>query len=73
MINGKVEKRHGQTQRHPAIGAALAKEKGLPPEVVLIIAAHSHEGDTMDRTPEAIIVHHCDFIDFDIKKREAKP
>ena len=40
---------------------------------IAIIAAHSHEGDTMDRTPEAIIVHHCDFIDFDIKKREAHP
>jgi hypothetical protein len=22
----------------------------------------------MRRTPEAIIVHHCDFIDFEIKK-----
>jgi len=68
MINDKVDKRRGQTQRHPTIGAALAQEIGLPSEVVLIIAAHSHEGDTMNRTPEAIIVHHCDFIDFEIKK-----
>jgi putative nucleotidyltransferase with HDIG domain len=73
MVNGKVDKRRGQTQRHPALGAALAQEIGLPPEVVLIIAAHSHEGDTMDRTPEAIIVHHCDFIDFDILKRRQHP
>ncbi len=68
MVNGKVEKRSGQTQRHPAIGASLAQAAGLPPEVVHIIAAHSHEGDAMNRTPEAIIVHHCDFIDFEIKK-----
>jgi len=67
-FNGKVEKRVGQIQRHPAIGAKLAQDLGLPPEVVHIIAAHSHEGDTMNRTPEAIIVHHCDFIDFEIKK-----
>jgi putative nucleotidyltransferase with HDIG domain len=60
----------GEKIRHPAAGAQLAKECGLPEEVVHIIAAHSHEGDTMNRTPEAIIVHHCDFIDFEIKKRK---
>jgi putative nucleotidyltransferase with HDIG domain len=69
MLNGKIEKRCGQTLRHPALGATLAQEAGLPPEVVHIIAAHSHEGDAMNRTAEAIVVHHCDFIDFDIKKR----
>ncbi len=72
LVSGKVEKRRSQTQRHPAIGATLAQDVGLPPEIVLIIAAHSHEGDTMNRTPEAIIVHHCDFIDFEIKKTTQK-
>ena len=67
--DGEVVKSElGAKMRHPASGAKLAEECGLPSEVVQIIAAHSHEGDTMNRTPEAIIIHHCDFIDFEIKK-----
>ncbi|MEM0466360.1 MAG: HD domain-containing protein [Candidatus Thermoplasmatota archaeon] len=70
LKNGKIVKSSlAEKMRHPASGAQLAQECGLPESVVHIIAAHSHEGDTMNRTPEAIIVHHCDFIDFDIKKR----
>jgi putative nucleotidyltransferase with HDIG domain len=63
-----VKSEQGAKIRHPASGAKLAQECDLPNEVVHIIAAHSHEGDTMNRTPEAIIIHHCDFIDFEIKK-----
>jgi putative nucleotidyltransferase with HDIG domain len=59
---------YGKKFRHPVSGALLSKELGLPEEVVLIIYAHSHEGDKLERTPEAIIVNHCDFIDFEIKK-----
>ena len=54
--------------RHPVSGALLARELGLPDEVIFIIYAHSHEGDQLKRSPEAIIVNHCDFIDFEIKK-----
>jgi putative nucleotidyltransferase with HDIG domain len=69
LKDGKVVKSElGSKIRHPESGAKLAEECGLPKEVVHIIAAHSHEGDTMNRTPEAIIVHHCDFIDFEIRK-----
>ena len=71
MKDGKIVKSpFGEKTRHPIAGAQLAEEYKLPKEVVHIIAAHSHEGDTMNRTPEAIIVHHCDFIDFEIKKRK---
>ena len=63
---GKSE--FGKKMRHPVSGSKLAEECGLPKEVVHIIYAHSHEGDTIGRSPEAIIVHHCDFIDFEIKK-----
>jgi putative nucleotidyltransferase with HDIG domain len=71
MKAGKIVKSDfGNKTRHPAAGAQLAEECKLPKEVVHIIAAHSHEGDTMNRTYEAIIVHHCDFIDFEIKKRK---
>jgi putative nucleotidyltransferase with HDIG domain len=73
LKEGKIIKsKLGETMRHPDSGAQLAQECGLPKEVVHIIAAHSHEGDSMNRTPEAIIIHHCDFIDFEIKKTLAK-
>jgi putative nucleotidyltransferase with HDIG domain len=71
MKNEKISKSaFGEKTRHPAAGAQLAEENMLPKEVIHIIASHSHEGDTMNRTPESIIVHHCDFIDFEIKKRK---
>ena len=67
--NGKIVKsEYGKRFRHPVSGSLLALECGLPEEIVHIIYAHSHEGDKSERTPEAIIVHHCDFIDFEIKK-----
>jgi len=63
-----VKGEYGKKFRHPVSGALLAKELGLPDEVVLIIYAHSHEGDNIKRSPEAVIVNHSDFIDFEIKK-----
>ncbi len=73
VINGEVIKgEYGKKFRHPVSGALLARELGLPDEVVLIIYAHSHEGDKLERTPESVIVHHCDFIDFHIKKSMVK-
>ena len=67
--NGKyIKGEYGNKFRHPVSGALLAKELGLPDEVILIIYAHSHEGDKLKRSPEAVIVNHCDFIDFEIKK-----
>lgn len=67
-----VVSEYGKKFRHPVSGALLAQELGLPDEVVLIIYAHSHEGDKCERTPESFIVHHCDFIDFHIKKSMVK-
>ena len=63
-----VKSKYGEKFRHPVSGALLSRELGLPDEVVLIIYAHSHEGDKLKRSPEAVIVNHCDFIDFEIKK-----
>ncbi|UCH72053.1 MAG: HDIG domain-containing protein [Thermoplasmatales archaeon] len=63
-----VKSEFGKMKRHPVSGSELAKELGLPDEVVHIIYAHSKEGDELDRSPESIIIHHCDFIDFEIKK-----
>ena len=63
-----VKSEFGKMKRHPVSGSELAKELDLPDEVVHIIYAHSKEGDSIRRIPEAIIVNHCDFIDFEIKK-----
>jgi len=63
-----VKSEYGKKFRHPVSGSKLAWKCDLPDEVVQIIFAHSHEGDNIDRSPEAYIVHHCDFIDFHIRK-----
>lgn len=63
-----VKSTFGKLIRHPVSGYALTIEAGLPRAVAHIVATHSTEGDNMPRSVEAIIIHHCDFIDFDIEK-----
>jgi len=63
-----VTSRFGRMVRHPVSGAGLAMELGLPDAVVHIIAVHSKEGEGMVRLPEAVVIHHCDFIDFETEK-----
>ena len=58
----------GEALRHPFSGVALCYKHGLPVEVMHIVATHSHEGDNVQRSIEAIIFHHADFVDFDIAK-----
>ncbi len=70
--NRVVKSEYGKIFRHPVSGALLAKKIGLPDEVVHIIYAHSHEGDNTKRSIEAYIVHHCDFIDFHIRKTQVE-
>ena len=47
---------------------SFVKGKGLPYEIAHICLAHSSEGDKLKRSPEAWIVHHCDFICFELAK-----
>lgn len=73
VVNGEVIKSSfGNKFRHPVSGSKIAWIHGLPDEVVHIIYAHSHEGDNLARSPESVIVHHCDFIDFHIRKSLVK-
>ena len=66
---GKVMKSSsGELVRHPVSGYGLTAETNLPVEVSHIVIAHSDEGDKVKRIPEAILIHHCDFIDFEIAK-----
>ena len=55
----------GRYLRHPFTGVALAMECGLPDAVTHIIATHAGEGDMVDRTTEAWVVHHADFMTFE--------
>jgi len=69
-LGGKVAKsRSGDLVRHPVSGYGLTRETNLPLEVSHIVIAHSDEGEKVKRIPEAILIHHCDFIDFEIAKR----
>lgn len=63
-----IKGRYGDMLRHPFSGVALCYKHGIPPEVMHIVATHSHEGDKVERTIESWIFHHADFIDFDIAK-----
>lgn len=60
-----VKSNNGKLLRHPFSGANLAARCQLPDEVVHIIAVHAKEGDGGYRTPEAVIVHHADFMNFE--------
>ncbi len=67
--DGKFIKSYcGILVRHPVSGYQLSLEAGLPLEIAHIVAAHSEEGEKVKRSAEAILIHHCDFIDFDIEK-----
>ncbi len=67
IANGRaVKSNYGKHIRHPFSGVGLAFKHGLPSEVMHIIATHSKEGTGEKRSPESIIFHHADFIDFDL-------
>jgi len=63
---GAVKAEHGNHLRHPFSSVGLGWARNLPDEVLHIAAVHSKEGAGFRRSPEAIIFHHADFIDFQI-------
>ncbi len=63
--SGVAFSRCGKLLRHPFSGAGLAMKHGLPDEVVHMIALHAKEGQASYRCPEAVIIHHADFMNFD--------
>ncbi|MGA1822242.1 MAG: HDIG domain-containing metalloprotein [Thermoplasmatota archaeon] len=66
-----VKSETGKLLRHPVTGMELAKRAGAPVKLQHIIIVHSKEGEAVRRIPEAILIHHCDFIDFHIAKYHA--
>ena len=65
LVAGALLHDIGKLVRHPISGVGLCYSQGIPEEVMHIIASHSWEGDRSKRTPEAIIVHHADFTNFE--------
>jgi hypothetical protein len=63
-----IKSDYGMHIRHPFSGVGLAFKHGVPSEVMHVIATHSKEGVGEKRSPESIIFHHVDFIDFDLVK-----
>jgi putative nucleotidyltransferase with HDIG domain len=59
-----IQGKYGEYLRHPFSGVSLAEQCGVPPDVCHIIAAHATEGDLVNRSTEACIVHHADFMTF---------
>lgn len=67
--DGRIVKSYlGKNLRHPFSGCALAVKNSLPYEVAHIIANHAKEGDGTLRSPEAVIVHNCDMLNFEALK-----
>ncbi len=69
-VDGKfVKSVSGMMLRHPFSGVALCARHDVPEAILHIIAVHSREGDGFRRTPEAIILHHADFANFEPLKK----
>lgn len=69
LVDGKtIMSEFGGKIRHPFSGVVLASEQGLPAEVLHMIAAHAKEGDLMQRSKEAVVLHHADFTSFETFK-----
>ena len=65
---GSVKSSFGRYLRHPFSGVGLAYKHDVPVEVMHVIATHAKEGAGEKRSPESIIFHHTDFIDFELVK-----
>lgn len=61
-----VKSERGKLLRHPFSGVGLAWEQGLPETVMHVIGMHSKEAAGGKRSPEGIVFHHADFIDFEL-------
>lgn len=63
-----VKSEIGKDLRHPFSGTALAYKHGIPSAICHLIAVHAKEGEGARRTPEAVIIHYSDFVNFESLK-----
>ncbi len=65
-VAGKaVQSPRGKSLRHPFTGVHLALACGVPDPVCHIVATHAAEGALVQRSTEAWIVHHADFMAYE--------
>lgn len=62
----------GKDLRHPFSGTALAYRRDVPTAVCHLIAVHAKEGEGARMSPEAIIINHADFSNFEPLKLMAR-
>lgn len=55
--------------RHPVYGAHIALSAGLPEEVVHATAAHSAEGELIERSLETTLIHWADYAFWSVAER----
>lgn len=60
-----VQSDYGRHLRHPFSGVILAAQQGIPADVLHMIATHAKEGDLVQRSREATVIHHADFTSFE--------
>ena len=66
---GKVVKSDlGKDLRHPFSGVGLAMKNDIPSPICHCIAVHAGEGDGRHRSPEAVVINKCDFLNFETLK-----
>ncbi len=63
-----VKSEIGKDLRHPFSGTALAYKHGIPSAICHLIAVHAKEGEGARRTPEAVVIHYSDFVNFESLK-----
>jgi putative nucleotidyltransferase with HDIG domain len=63
-----VKSEVGKDLRHPFSGTAIAYKHGIPSAICHLIAVHAKEGEGARRTPEAVIIHYADFVNFESLK-----
>jgi putative nucleotidyltransferase with HDIG domain len=53
---------------HSFSGVGILMAAGLPDKLVHAVAVHSKDGEGRRRTPEAVLLHHVDFMNYEALK-----
>jgi putative nucleotidyltransferase with HDIG domain len=68
-VGGKfTESKRERLLHHSFSGVGILMAAGLPDEVVHAVALHSKDGEGRRQTPEAVILHHIDFMNYEALK-----
>jgi len=62
------ESRREKLLHHSFSGVGILVAAGMPDEVVHAVAVHSKDGEGRRETPEAVLLHHVDFMNYEALK-----